>query len=107
MATQVANHLLEMEPEDHFTYVALSHMYSDAKKWEEKANVKKVMKERGVKKVPGWSWIEIGNEVCAFNAEDRSHPLCEEIYLMVEDLTREMKWFETDDQASLLDVDHS
>ncbi|RID76229.1 hypothetical protein BRARA_B03211 [Brassica rapa] len=111
MATQVANHLLEMEPEDHFTYVALSHMYSDAKKWEEKASVKKVMKERGVKKVPGWSWIEIRNEVCAFNAEDRSHPLCEEIYLMVEDLTQEMKWFETDnefdDQTSLLDVNHS
>ncbi|KAJ0237923.1 putative pentatricopeptide repeat-containing protein [Hirschfeldia incana] len=111
MATQVANHLLEMEPDDHFTYVSLSHMYSDAKKWEEKASVKKVMKERGVKKVPGWSWIEIRNEVCAFNAEDRSHPLCEEIYLMIEDLTHEMKWLETDNefdyQASLLDVNHS
>ncbi|VVB04093.1 unnamed protein product [Arabis nemorensis] len=74
MASQVAIHLLEIEPEDHFTYVLLSHMYSDLKKWEEKAGVKKMMKERGVKKVPGWSWIEIRNKVYAFNAEDRSHP---------------------------------
>ncbi|ESQ32893.1 hypothetical protein EUTSA_v10005512mg [Eutrema salsugineum] len=106
MATQVANYLLEIEPEDHFTYVLLSHMYSDLKKWEEKANVKKMMKERGVKKVPGWSWIEVGNEVYAFNAEDRSHTLCQEIYLMIEDLTQEMQWFDSDnefdDQASLL-----
>lgn len=104
MATQVANHLLEIEPEDHFTYVSLSHMYSDLKKWEEKARVKKMMKERGVKKVPGWSWIEIKNKVYAFNAEDRSNPLCQEIYLMIEALNQEMQWFDYDnwfDQASL------
>ncbi|KAG7558756.1 Pentatricopeptide repeat [Arabidopsis thaliana x Arabidopsis arenosa] len=107
MATQVANHLLEIEPEDHFTYVSLSHMYSDLKKWEEKANVKKMMKERGVKKVPGWSWIEIRNQVNAFNAEDRSHPLSKEIYLMIENLTQEMQWLDSDngfDQASLMGV---
>lgn len=96
MATQVAKHLLEIEPEDHFTYVLLSHMYSDLKKWEEKATVKKMMKEKGVKKVPGWSWIEIRNKVYAFNAEDRSHPLCQEIYLVIEDLTHEMQWFDSD-----------
>ncbi|KAG7626603.1 Pentatricopeptide repeat [Arabidopsis thaliana x Arabidopsis arenosa] len=96
MATQVANHLLEIEPEDHFTYVSLSHMYSDLKKWEEKASVKKMMKERGVKKVPGWSWIEIRNQVKAFNAEDRSNPLCQEIYMMIKDLTQEMQWLDSD-----------
>ncbi|BAB01060.1 unnamed protein product [Arabidopsis thaliana] len=96
MATQVANHLLEIEPEDHFTYVSLSHMYSDLKKWEEKASVKKMMKERGVKKVPGWSWIEIRNQVKAFNAEDRSNPLCQDIYMMIKDLTQEMQWLDSD-----------
>ncbi|CAA7049773.1 unnamed protein product [Microthlaspi erraticum] len=100
MAAQVANHLLEMEPEDHFTYVLLSHMYSDLKKWEEKASVKKMMKERGVKKVPGWSWIEVRNKVYAFNAEDRSHPLCREIYLMIEDLTLEMQWLDDQDSSN-------
>lgn len=105
MATQVANHLLEIEPEDHFTYVSLSHMYSDLKKWEEKASVKKMMKERGVKKVPGWSSIEIRNQVYAFNAEDRSNPLSKEIYLVIEDLTQEMQWLDYDngfDQTSLI-----
>ncbi|KAL1206241.1 putative pentatricopeptide repeat-containing protein [Cardamine amara subsp. amara] len=109
MATQVANHLLEIEPEDHFTYVLLSHMYSDLKKWEKKARVKKMMKERGVKKVPGWSWIEIKNKVYTFNAEDRSNPLCQEIYLMIEDLNQEMQWLDSDnwfDQASLLGLNH-
>ncbi|CAN8253697.1 unnamed protein product [Cochlearia groenlandica] len=96
MATKVAKHLIETEPGDHVSYVMLSHMYSDVKRWEEKANVKKMMRERGVKKLAGWSWIEIMNQICVFNAEDRSHPLCHEIYFMVQNLSEEMQWFDSD-----------
>ncbi|XP_010526252.1 PREDICTED: putative pentatricopeptide repeat-containing protein At3g25970 [Tarenaya hassleriana] len=96
LATQVANHLLEIEPEEHCTYVLLSDMYSQMKKWDEKAKVKKMMRERGVKKVPGWSWIEVRNKVHAFNAEDRSHVHCRDIYLMLGDLVKEIQWSDSD-----------
>ncbi|KAJ8430210.1 hypothetical protein Cgig2_006718 [Carnegiea gigantea] len=74
LASQVASHLLEIDPEEHCTYVILSDMYGRLKKWEEKASLTRLMRERGVKKVPGWSWIELNNEAHAFNAEDSSHP---------------------------------
>ncbi|GLT56898.1 hypothetical protein SLA2020_319160 [Shorea laevis] len=80
LATQVASHLLELEPEEHCTYVLLSNMYGHLRRWDEKASVTRLMREKGVKKVPGWSWIEIKNEVHAFNAEDQSHTHCKEIY---------------------------
>ncbi|GFQ01067.1 putative pentatricopeptide repeat-containing protein at3g25970 [Phtheirospermum japonicum] len=91
LATQVAAHLLEMDPGDHCTYVILSDMYGKLKRWDEKARVKRLMRVKGVKKVPGWSWIELGNDVHAFNANDHSHPKCREIYGALEELTGEIR----------------
>ncbi|GFS44671.1 pentatricopeptide repeat (PPR) superfamily protein [Actinidia rufa] len=91
LATQVASCLLELEPEEHCTYVLLSNMYGHLKRWDEKASVKRLMRERGVKKEPGCSWIEVKNELHAFNAEDHSHPYCEEIYQVLENLMSEIK----------------
>ncbi|KAL3615219.1 hypothetical protein CASFOL_040880 [Castilleja foliolosa] len=90
LATRVAAHLLEMDPGDHCTYVILSDMYGNLKMWDEKARVKRLMRVKGVKKVPGWSWIELGNDVHAFNANDHSHPKCREIYEALEELYGEI-----------------
>ncbi|GMI95127.1 hypothetical protein like AT3G25970 [Hibiscus trionum] len=107
LATQVASHLLELEPEEHCTYVLLSHLYGHLRRWDEKANLTRLMRERGVKKVPGWSWIEIKNQVHAFNAEDRSHPRCKEIYRILGELMEEITWLDTDTglDASICDFD--
>ncbi|XAR64803.1 hypothetical protein NMG60_11008646 [Bertholletia excelsa] len=102
LATQVACSLLELEPEEHCTYVLLSDMYGHLKRWDEKSHVKRLMKERGVKKVPGWSWIEVKNEVHAFNAEDRSHPYSEWIYMASEALADEIKISEKDAYLELI-----
>ncbi|OVA13657.1 Pentatricopeptide repeat [Macleaya cordata] len=94
LASEVAKLLLVLEPEEHCTYVLLSNMYGHLGRWDEKATVKREMKERGVKKVPGWSWIEVKNEVHAFNAEDQSHPQREEIYQRLEELMEEIRWLD-------------
>ncbi|KAL6202756.1 hypothetical protein ACLB2K_026461 [Fragaria x ananassa] len=91
LASQVADYLLVLEPEEHCTYVLLSDMYGHLERWDAKASVKKLMRERGVRKVPGWSWIELKNEVHAFKAEDHLHPHCEEIYFVLRILMDEMK----------------
>ncbi|KAJ6741385.1 hypothetical protein OIU79_001324 [Salix purpurea] len=87
----VASQLLELEPEEHCTYVILSNMYGHLKRWDDKARVTRLMRERKVKKVPGWSWIEVKNEVHAFKAEDRSHPFSEDVYQILGELMEEMK----------------
>ncbi|XP_038884493.1 putative pentatricopeptide repeat-containing protein At3g25970 [Benincasa hispida] len=97
LACQVASHLLEMEPEEHCTYVLLSNMYGNLMRWDEKAKVKRLMKERGVKKVPGWSWIEVKNNVHAFIAEDHSHPSCQQIYFLLKVLLEEITIMEAAD----------
>jgi pentatricopeptide repeat protein len=88
LASDVANHLFVTEPKQHSTYVLLSSMYSGLGMWSERAIVQRVMKDRGIDKVPGWSWIEVKNEVHSFNAEDRLHPRTDEIYEMLRMLLR-------------------
>lgn len=108
LASQVANHLLEIEPEEHCTYVLLSDMYGNLRKWDEKAKLKRLMRTRGVKKVPGWSWIEILNKVHAFKAEDSLHPYCEEIYFVLRALMNEIKRIElvANLEVLIFDLDH-
>lgn len=102
LASQVATHLLEIDPEEHCTYVLLSHIYGHLKRWDDKASIARLMRERGVKKAPGWSWIEVKSEVHVFNAEDRSHPHCAEIYNILGELMDEIKWLDSDASLDVL-----
>lgn len=46
------------------------------------------MKERGVKKSPGCSLIEVNNKLHSFFVGDVSHPQTKSIYAMLETLAR-------------------
>ncbi|KAF5930094.1 hypothetical protein HYC85_030967 [Camellia sinensis] len=83
-----ACHLLELEPEDSATYVLLSNMYAVTGKWDCKDQTRQMMKDRGVKKEPGRSWIEVKNLIHAFFVGDRLHPLADKIYEFLEDLNK-------------------
>ncbi|KAG0478784.1 hypothetical protein HPP92_013503 [Vanilla planifolia] len=79
-------HLQELEPHDSATYVLLSNLYAVTRRWDCRDRIRQVMKDRGVKKEPGRSWIEVNNEVHAFFVGDRLHTLADEIYQYLEDL---------------------
>ncbi|CAH9056755.1 unnamed protein product [Cuscuta epithymum] len=94
LATEVAHCLLELDPGEHCIYVLLTDLFGKLKLWDEIASVKRLMREKGVKKVPGRSWIEVNNEVHAFIAKDHSHPDCMQIYEFLGILSDEIKLFE-------------
>ncbi|KAK9058537.1 hypothetical protein SSX86_023379 [Deinandra increscens subsp. villosa] len=87
LATRVGNLLLESQPYEHCTYVLLCELYGHLKWWDEIAILKRTMKEKGVKKVPGWSWIEVGNQMHTFNAASHSHTRNQDIHQMLRKLT--------------------
>ncbi|KDP35705.1 hypothetical protein JCGZ_10477 [Jatropha curcas] len=58
----VANKLLALEPSSGSNYVQLLNLYGEAELWDRAAHVKTSMKEKGLKKTPGCSWIEVKNE---------------------------------------------
>eukprot|EP01018_Ginkgo_biloba_P030322 Gb_23083 [translate_table: standard] len=91
LAEHVAEHLLELEPENAGNYVLLSNIYAVAGRWDDVEKLRTMMKNRGLRKNPGCSWIEVNNKVHTFFAGDRSHPESEDIYAMWENLVSQMR----------------
>lgn len=91
LGAKAAKQLLQLEPSNAAAYVMLSNMYASIGKWDDVATVRKLMRDRRVKKKPGCSWIEVNKEIHVFIAEDSSHPMIREIYGFLEEMYRKMK----------------
>ena len=65
--------VFELEPHDESTHVLLSNMYANAGRWEDVSVVRKLMREKGVKKGPGLSWIHSQDTVHSFAVGDMFH----------------------------------
>ena len=86
-----AKKLLEVEPENAGTYMLLSNIYASTGKWKEASRVRLKIKDKGLKKQPGCSWIEVRNRVHAFVVGDKSHSQSKLIYSLIRDLHSKMK----------------
>ncbi|KAJ7297411.1 hypothetical protein O6H91_Y058800 [Diphasiastrum complanatum] len=72
LAEVVIEQLIELEPGNPAAYVLLSNIYGAAGRWEEKAKVRNLMKDRGVKKEPGRSFIDTNKTVQELFANDQA-----------------------------------
>ncbi|KAJ6993086.1 pentatricopeptide repeat-containing protein [Populus alba x Populus x berolinensis] len=87
----VLKQLIALEPSNSGNYVLLSNIYSASHKWDDAAKIRSIMSERGIKKVPGYSWIEVDGVVHEFLVGDTSHPLSEKIYAKLGELVKDLK----------------
>ncbi|KAL7000331.1 Pentatricopeptide repeat-containing protein [Sarracenia purpurea var. burkii] len=58
VAERIAKKMMELEPNYHLSYVLLANVYRAVGRWSDALNIWKLMQHRGVKKMPGKSWIE-------------------------------------------------
>ncbi|CAN7095284.1 unnamed protein product [Brassica rapa subsp. narinosa] len=86
-----AQNLVRLEPDVASHYVLLANIYSSAGLWEKATEVRRKMKEKGVRKEPGCSWIEHGDEVHKFIAGDSSHPQSKKLHGYLETLWEKMR----------------
>ncbi|KAF5461217.1 hypothetical protein F2P56_021034 [Juglans regia] len=91
MAEEAIRHLSELDPLNDGYYVVLSNIYAESQRWEDAAKVRKLMREHGVKKTPGWSSITVDGVLHEFVAGDESHPQAEEIFQMWGKLLQKIK----------------
>ncbi|PON35822.1 Pentatricopeptide repeat [Parasponia andersonii] len=83
--------LIELEPENSSNFISLSNLYASSEEWDAVAEVRKRMKERGLKKEPGCSWISINSTTHCFYVADKAHPSSHSIYEMLNNLIYVMK----------------
>uniref|UniRef100_A0A0E0KFG3 DYW domain-containing protein n=1 Tax=Oryza punctata TaxID=4537 RepID=A0A0E0KFG3_ORYPU len=102
-----AEKILEIEPQDETTYVLLSNMYAAAGSLDQVALLRKSMRNIGVRKVPGLSWVEIKGETHAFSVGSVDHPDMRVINAMLEwlNLKTSREGYVPDINVVLHDVD--
>lgn len=69
-----AEKLLLLDPDCTAAYVLLSNIYSSEGRWDDRGRILKRMREKGLRKDTGKSWIELEKEVRSFVMAPRSHP---------------------------------
>ncbi|XP_059653102.1 pentatricopeptide repeat-containing protein At1g28690, mitochondrial-like [Cornus florida] len=83
--------LIQIEPENPSNYVSLSNLYASSRRWDVVAEVRTMMKDRGLRKLPGCSWININSKTHSFCVADKGHPCSDIIYKMLDELVLAMK----------------
>ncbi|KAI6669610.1 hypothetical protein NL676_004495 [Syzygium grande] len=80
LGEEIANAVAKTNPDESFSYIMLSNLYASAKRWDKVCEVRSKMKELGLKKNPGCSWIEIDQRIQSFFVGDKSLLLAEKVY---------------------------
>ncbi|KAD5317576.1 hypothetical protein R6Q59_032917 [Mikania micrantha] len=81
-----AESLKRVDPENSGAHVLLSNIYAKEQQWEDVRSVRKMMKDENLRKLPGYSWIDVDNKVHVFGAEDWRHPHKKDIDLKLDSL---------------------
>ncbi|KAL1549602.1 pentatricopeptide repeat-containing protein-like protein [Salvia divinorum] len=86
-----AEQLAQTAPDSPVPFVSMANIYSSRGWWKERARTIKKMKERGVAKETGASWIEIKKNIHSFVVADRIHPQGDDVYPVLTMLFRHMR----------------
>ncbi|CAL5321748.1 unnamed protein product [Camellia sinensis] len=73
LAEKATKSMLELQPQNAGHYILLSNIYVKAGKWEDVAKIRELMNHRRLKKIPGWTWIEVDNKIHQFSVGDHTH----------------------------------
>ncbi|XP_030476324.1 pentatricopeptide repeat-containing protein At4g02750 [Syzygium oleosum] len=91
LGEKAAKMIFEMQPENSGMYVLLSNLYAASGRWADVGRMRLKMRNKGVKKVPGYSWIEVQNKIHTFSVGDPFHPEKDRIYAFLEELDLKIK----------------
>ena len=80
----IEKNLLDVDTADTGYYTLLSNIYAEEGTWDEFGNVRSMMKCKGLRKVPGYSTIEIDRRIYRFGPGDTSHSQATDIYRFLE-----------------------
>ncbi|MCL7040745.1 hypothetical protein MKW94_030363 [Papaver nudicaule] len=91
LGRKAVKHLLKLEPQESAADMLLANLYASVDTLESLEKVWELLNKRRVKKERAVSWVEIENTVHTFTVSDRSHPLEDEICLVLQHLTGQIE----------------
>ncbi|KAE8100346.1 hypothetical protein FH972_018253 [Carpinus fangiana] len=91
MAEIASRKLVEMGSNSCGDFVLLSNVYAARERWNDVGRVREAMKNRDVKKIPGFSYIEVDGVIHKFVNGDQSHSNWRDIYAKLDEIKFRIK----------------
>lgn len=91
LAEIASQKLVEMGSNSCGDFVLLSNVYAAHERWNDVGRVRAAMKTRDVKKIPGFSYIEVDGVIHKFVNGDQSHSNWREIYAKLDEIKFRIK----------------
>ncbi|KAI9127691.1 hypothetical protein K1719_000684 [Acacia pycnantha] len=91
LAQEVSMKLVEADPGNSAGYVMLANAFASNHHWRDVSALRMEMREKEIKKQPGYSWISLDGVVHEFLVGCLSHPQIEDIYKTLAILVKHMK----------------
>uniref|UniRef100_A0A3Q7JCR4 Pentatricopeptide repeat-containing protein n=1 Tax=Solanum lycopersicum TaxID=4081 RepID=A0A3Q7JCR4_SOLLC len=91
---EIAKMLTQKDEDDPSTNFVLEKIYASQNKWNEVRKLRLKMKELGLLKKPGCSWIEVDRRIQPFLADDKSFLLVDDVYQCLYLINSDIKIYE-------------
>ncbi|XP_034676275.1 pentatricopeptide repeat-containing protein At1g71420-like [Vitis riparia] len=91
LAKLAAVKIKELDPNNSLGYILMSNIFCTDGRFNEARLIRREMEGKTVRKEPGLSWIEVGNQVHEFASGGQQHPEKEAICARLEELVRRLK----------------
>ncbi|CAJ1955413.1 unnamed protein product [Sphenostylis stenocarpa] len=87
---ETASQILTLKSKITGSIMLLSNIYAANGRWDDSAKVRVSARTKGLKKIPGQSWIEVRKKVYTFSAGNSVHLGLDEVYVILEELALHM-----------------
>nr|KYP57618.1 hypothetical protein KK1_003883 [Cajanus cajan] len=91
LAELLTERIFQLNADDPGHFVLLSNLYASGKRWEDMSKVRSMIKDKGLEKKPGSSWIQVGHCIYVFHATSSFHPAFAKIEETLKNLLLVMK----------------
>lgn len=88
---RVIHRIMKLEPSNSWNYVVSSKIYANTDRLDDSARMIGLMRERGVSKTPGCSWVEVNGKVFEFYASTEPQHGAEDMYELMDTLVDDMR----------------
>ncbi|KAL6990744.1 hypothetical protein U1Q18_008866 [Sarracenia purpurea var. burkii] len=87
----IARDIVMLKPMDAGNYLQLVHSYASVDRWDGVNEAWIQMRSLGLKKLPGWSFIELNGTITTFFTHHSSHPQYKETIQLLKFLSKEIR----------------